>query len=344
MAEVGRKLRRANVFAIFLIHGTFAGNDAFGLFRELARIHPAAGTFLRRHGKQLTDLWMQDGGNYTSAYASRLEAALESEDNAPIAVHRFLWSSENHHIGRADGAVRLIDEIGRITRGQPGRVLCIGHSHGGNLLALVSNLLTATPAIREKFFHACRSFYRPVNSGNKGIPAWLRCRERLIRGNPLPGITLDMVTCGTPVRYGWDSAGYGRLLHFINHHPGPKTPPWLAAFPESLEEITTAAGGDYVQQFGIAGTNFPPGWLEWRARLADIRLNAILQADIRKRDLPGRLKLGQRVPAEGKTLLIDYGQPESAVHEHLAGHAVYTRTEWMEFQMNCIARELYTDQ
>ena len=37
------------------------------------------------------------------------------------------------------------------------------------------------------------------------------------------------MTFGTPIRYGWDSGGYARLLHFIHHRPAPGLPADRAA-------------------------------------------------------------------------------------------------------------------
>ncbi len=85
----------------------------------------------------------------------------------------------------------------------------------------------------------------------------------------LRSLRLDVVTLGTPVRYGWDAAGYGNLLHFIHHRPVDGLPDDRAPFLPSAEDILQAKQGDCVQQLGIAGTNFtPPAW----AWLADTRL------------------------------------------------------------------------
>ena len=85
----------------------------------------------------------------------------------------------------------------------------------------------------------------------------------------LRSLRLDVVTLGTPVRYGWDADGYGNLLHFIHHRPVDGLPDDRAPFLPSAEDILQAKQGDCVQQLGIAGTNFtPPAW----AWLADTRL------------------------------------------------------------------------
>ncbi len=149
------------------------------------------------------------------------------------------------------------------------------------------------------------------------------------------------MTFGTPVRYGWDSSGYSRLLHFIYHRPVDGLPNYRAPFPPKLERVLTAADGDYVQQFGIAGTNLVPSPFTWRSWLADSRLNELLQPGLRRTDLVERLQAGVRVPAEGSTLLVDYGPPAGNIGRHVAGHAVYTRLEWLLFHAEEVARRFY---
>jgi hypothetical protein len=203
--------------------------------------------------------------------------------------------------------------------------------------------------------------------GRDELPQWRCVKEMLQMQNAECGMTneddhpalrsnafriphsvfaLDFVTFGTPIRYGWDSGGYGRLLHFVNHRPANGLPPYRAPFPPRERDVRAAADGDYVQQLGIAGTNFAPTLLALGALLADLRLGRLLQGGIRRRDLPDYLLCGMRVPAEGTTLLVDYGAPRENrapqnVVKHLAGHAVYTRPEWMLFHAEEVARRLY---
>lgn len=51
MASVGQAYRTAGVRAIWLIHGTFAGDDALGLVRVWERIAPGMGRRLRQLNK-----------------------------------------------------------------------------------------------------------------------------------------------------------------------------------------------------------------------------------------------------------------------------------------------------
>jgi hypothetical protein len=102
-----------------------------------------------------------------------------------------------------------------------------------------------------------------------------------------------------------------------------------------------ARTGDFVQQLGIAGTNFfPPLWA-LRACAAEVRLGRLLQAEDSTLDLLARLRLGLRVHDEGDHVLIDYGEPSGSPAEHLFGHAIYTRHDWLLFHAELIAQQMY---
>ncbi len=341
MRQVGHRLRAADVRRIYLVHGTFVGADAAGVFTALARVYPPLRELVRPLSKLLVDGLAGERGNYTQGFAQLLEDVLNQDDALRIEVRRFIWSSENHHLGRADGAVRLLGELAE-TAGPAGRVLLWGHSHAGNVFALASNLLAGDGETCEQFFTAARTYYRRPLRGQVDLPVWDSLGTKLARGErPIDPARLDLVTFGTPLRYGWDSDGYGRLLHFVNHRPLDEERPCRAVFPPTLDQLLHAAGGDYVQQFGIAGTNLMPALFTWRSYLADRRLHALLQADIEPADLLSRLRAGCRVPHEGTTLLVDYGPEDSNLARHLAGHAVYTRSEWLLFHAEQVADEFY---
>jgi hypothetical protein len=75
------------------------------------------------------------------------------------------------------------------------------------------------------------------------------------------------------------------------------------------------------------------------AWLADLRLGRLLQPGLRRRDLLERLRLGQRVPQEGETLLVEY--PDSRAARQFAGHAIYTRQVWLPYHALEVARRFY---
>lgn len=332
----------AGVANIYLVHGTFVGPDALGVLAELARVFPRASRPLRRVIKNLVDKITAETGNYTGRFAHVLEEALNAPGRRTIAVRRFNWSSENHHIGRADGAVRLIDELAARRFEPRGRILLWGHSHAGNVFALMTNLLGGGDETVEDFFRAAEIYYRWPVAGCVDIPIWLRAQNLLKdRSSAIFNTPLDVVTFGTPVRYGWDAGGYANLLHFVNHRPAPGVPEYRAVFPPRLGDVINAAGGDYVQQLGIAGTNIIPSLFSWRSRLADSRLRELLQHDVSPAHTLDRFKSGTIVHDEGTTLLVDYGPLPGGIASHLAGHAVYTSPEWMLFHAEETARQFY---
>lgn len=342
MQRVGSALHEMQVGAIYLAHGTFVGPDALGTLAELARMFPSASNAVRRVIKRIVDKVAGEAGNYTPDFASCFEESIRQEGKRRIPVRLFRWSSENHHIGRADGAVRLIHELASLKLAAGRRVLLWGHSHAGNVFALVSNLLGGNRQATERFFEAGRIYYRWPILGCVDIPVWDRVR-RLLAGDvpPLVNQPLDMVTFGTPIRYGWNPAGYSRLLHFVNHRPTEGVPEYRAPFPPKLDDVFTATDGDYVQQLGIAGTNVTPSLFAWRAWMADSRLGRLLQGEPAAGGVMERFQAGAIVPDEGTTLLVDYGLPEGSIAQHHAGHAVYTRKNWLLFHAEEVVRRLY---
>ncbi len=334
MARAGAAYRAAGVRAIWLVHGTFAGDDVVGLIRVVERMAPDTARHLRRVHKQAFDKLAKDSGNYTAEFAAELERCTR------IPVERVAWSSENHHLARAHAAVCLIDRLSDQPYGPSGRILMWGHSHAGNVFALLSNLLAADAEQRQSFFSAASCFYRRRWGGRVDQPAWVRVQKALA----LPPASrswpqLDLVTFGTPIRYGWDSNGYAKLLHFVYHRPRPGVPEYLTCLPRTVQDVLQAVDGDYIQQLGIAGTNLAPPGIGLRSWLADLRLGRLLQPGLRRRDLLKRLRLGQRVPQEGETLLVEY--PDGPGTRQLAGHAVYTRQSWLPYHALEVARRLY---
>jgi hypothetical protein len=371
LAAAGRTFAANGVAAIYLIHGTFAGNDALGLYTELERIAPRLAQSLRRMTKRAFNAVLGETGNYTPQFAARMEQALSVGAGRTIPVRLFNWSSMNHHIGRADAAVRLIDELANISGNHPapsplrggmgrgldagtsvntpprqgegsGRVLLWAHSHGGNALAILTNLLGADDEARQDFFAAARIFHRGGHADYSGFTAWPRVEQLLADPeHPIRKLQLDIVTFGTPIRYGWDTAGYSNLLHIVNHRPHVQDIEHVARYLPNPWRLFIGAEGDYVQNVGIAGTNLPPLPLAWKTFLADRRLGRLLQGDLPRRWRRTRLKNATRVAHEGTTLLVDYDDPDRSPHRHLFGHAPYTRSRWLPLHVTLVAEQLY---
>jgi hypothetical protein len=318
-----------------------------GLLTEIEGWAPDLARPLRRWSKRAIDAMLGETGNYTQRFAARMETGLSARAPRRVPVRLFHWSGMNHHIARADGAVRLIEQLGTFAQEQSDqgssdpRVLLWAHSHGGNVLALLTNLLGADGQARHEFFHASRSFFRPWFATKADMPVWDRV-ERLLADpqHPLRRLKLDIATFGTPVRYGWDAAAYDNLLHAIHHRPPSEEHPHRLPYPPWPHHVVAAAHGDYIQQVGIAGTNLAPLPIALRTFLADRRLGNLLE-----RDLGGwvrsRLKQGMRVHDEGTTLLLDYEELHWAPWKHWLGHAPYTRSEWLPLHCELVAEHFY---
>lgn len=345
MVAAGGDMQAAGVAAIYLVHGTFVGMDIIGFNRFVELLSSSAASALRVQEKRLADRIVRDSGNYTLEVADVLQRGLHS-----IPTRLFFWSSENHHLGRADGAIGLIDELAMESWPDGARVLLWGHSHGGNVLALATNLLAADAAARAEFFAATRPYRL-----SRLVPKDIRERWERVRGlleqadSPVRRLALDIVTFGTPIRYGWDTGGYSRLLHVIYHRPTPGLPAYVTRFPFSLRSALKAKRGDYVQQVGIAGTNFAPPVLASPIQRTDRRLHRLLQSDHSlganggwwPRSAWRWLEAGRRVPDEGETLLIDYHRAAPRYHQGARGHAIYTRANWLLYHVELLGGRWY---
>ena len=338
---------------VFLVHGTFGGSDSLGLLTELARFAPGLSAALGKASKQAVDWVAGESGNFTDDYARLMQQTLSAGASREIPVCNWVWSSQNNHIGRADGAVRLLNRLGQFAEQysapaaevRPARLLLWGHSHGGNVFALAGALLAAEEADRDRFFHAARRFYRRWWTGSVDVPAWLQARDLLNDSqHPLRRFAIDAVTFGTPIRYGWAAGGIDRLLHFLNHRRLPDRAEYLAPSRIEATRLLSAADGDYVAQIGVSGSNLAPNPLALRTFLADWALDRLLEANLKRERLLRRIAYGRRVPDEGVTLLVDYDDPEKGVHRHLAGHAAYTRTRWLPFHCQQVADILYSSE
>lgn len=324
--RAAERLVRADVRAVVLLHGTFVGLDPLGLARKLSRVWPDASQRLQQANKRTLDLVVGDAGNFGRQPRRTLASAFRAVGGA-TQVRTLDWSSENHHAARADAAVRLLQLLSQLPA--DGRILLIGHSHGGNVLALVTQLLSVDRRARRSFFRAARSYYR---ARKVDAPRWPEV-ARWLDSAAFDKTRLDLVTLGTPVRYGWMAEGR-RLLHLVHRRAAGETP-WRAEFPPDPR-----VPGDLVQQLGIAGTNFPPSIFSWRARRANIRLSRLLQGGLRQRDLWKRLRRGVVLHDTGRTLLVDYAAVDDDA-QVLLGHAVYTRERWLPFHLQQIAKHLY---
>ncbi|MEW6543695.1 MAG: hypothetical protein AB1411_08790 [Nitrospirota bacterium] len=381
MARLGAQLAAAGVRAVLFVHGVAPGTDPFGAQRLdevgglrrgysrgiagldalLALMRQETNGLPQLPGslnppfkdddqtRKLLDEQIGDACSFTTAYVDRFKEAVNRNVSRQIACLRLLWSSEHHHLGRSQAAWRLLLRLRGVCEelklGPDDRLLVQAHGQAGLVLALASNLLAQEASSgRKRFFQILTGFSERSGAGPETIAQLTGLAEQLADGRLLSGATLDVVTFGTPIRYGWDTSGVGRLLHVVNHRvmrtDGKR---WLAKteLPQITMEMPIAWGGDYVQQLAVAASDAAtpkePG-----AQAANKDLWELLEPyDGFERWLECARR-SVRCANDGLCLLADYkdaGSPN--VREHLYGHAAYTRLANLLFNTTQIVRTLY---
>ncbi len=376
MGECGARLRHAGVRTIVLLHGSIHGTDVFGvqrlddaggLKRGYSRGVSGVDALLAamREGtngipplpsglappllnddatRRLLDEHLRDAGNFSQSYVDLLQRALGQD----LPVIRIMWASQHHHLGRAVAAVQLLEDLHALCVargiGNQQRLLILAHGQAGLVLALVSNLLCPSPITgRPRFLHILKEY--AAQTSQPRLTAMIAQLEPLLGGGGLfNGAQLDVVTMGTPVRYGWDPSGLGTLLHIVNHRTlrtDGKT--WLAKMelPQITMEMPVAWGGDYVQQLAVAGTDALP------TTESDKAANKALWELVEPYDGFERwlecARRAVRFPTDGRCLAADYKDCTGSTNprDHYYGHAAYTRIDAMRFTLSEIARALY---
>ncbi|RMG35155.1 MAG: hypothetical protein D6725_13110 [Planctomycetota bacterium] len=358
------------------VHGTFVGDDPLAvnawisslIARRAASVAGLVEQQLKRVTGSVTDAILGDRGNFAPHFPQDFRRLTGNE----VEAERLVWSGANTHVSRALLALRLLDRLDSLRLGgfAPGehRVLLWGHSHAGNGFALLSNLLANAPDSVDAFFD-CFVIDELEPTAQRLLR---RCRTLLAEHDgPHPmARALIVVTLGTPVRYGWEKRGLARLFH-VSHHvpPDPDAPEAcrppltaacsnnndplvrkVAAWLDDLTAMYEARYGDWVQLFGIAGTDWPPPPV---ARTTEGRLRKFLERDL---DPPTPEALGERFPvmchrwsrvtrthASGRNILLRYvdGEGRRAPEAQIMlGHGIYTRRKWLAAHLALLLQQL----
>jgi hypothetical protein len=380
MATLGKRLSHAGVRLIVLLHGSIMGTDVFGVQRLdnlgglkrgysrgvagldalLALMRESSNGIASLPGgvkpplvnddvtKRLLDEQIGDAGNFTHAYVELMKESLNRGLDRPIHCVRELWACEHHHLGRAMATVSMLGRLRDWTEhhklSSGDRILVQAHGQAGLVLALVSNLLCVTStSSRTRLLDLLSTSASQINRPD--ITSTIqRVAPLLSAGTLLNGATLDIVTFGMPVRYGWDPSGLGKLLHIVNHRnlrTDGKT--WLSKMelPQITMEMPIAWGGDYVQELAVAGSDAVP--TSEAAKAAEKALWELVEPfDGFERWLECARR-AVRIPSEGLGILVDYKDSTGStnVRDHYFGHAVYTRLNTMLFNTTEIVQSLY---
>jgi hypothetical protein len=284
--------------------------STFPLLPEVARR-------LRGLTRAQVSRFLGDLSNFTREYVDCFARA------TGVDAMEVTWSGENHHAARIQGAVRLARALalhkgGALRAGD--RALIVGHSHGGQVAAVLSQLLARAHGY-EDLVSAAQARGEDIGALEDHLQLLRRC-------------ALDVVTLGTPVRYGWARGVRLRLLHVVNHRGGPRS--------LSLRGLLHTRSGDYVHQLGVQGSDFPaPTSSE---RQLNTRLDRLLGEGRNLRVLLRHLARSGRASPRGQTVLVDYGDHARVVPNFLAtglGHAAYTRRDAMLFHTHLVASHFY---
>jgi hypothetical protein len=361
--DFSRLHRQFGVKEVLLVHGTFMGDDPFGIAHILRKTAentrlPAIANGLQLMARKIEERTRsfsqsltRDVANYNDEVRNRFQE-LVGED-PPVRLLKPTWSSQNHHLARAELAVRLLCQLASMNLTEYDRVLLWGHSHAGNGFALLSNLLANEPEAVDAFFAA---------AGNPTGDHWVRARQILADApspHPLARHVL-IAGFGTPVRYGWDTSGYRSLLHIQHHRNYDPADPFHTKplFPmHPLADTLAAKYGDWVQAFAIAGTDVPaPATIKINRQLSELLeanlaepeygLDTKFIASKRVRDACVRWKTGTRCHTDGYNLLLEY-EPSGRlflgtqpVEEAVLGHGVATTVDWLPVHLSLVMQWL----
>ena len=352
---------RVLIGRVIVVHGTFVGNDPFAVaetLKSLGRGVPLIGEQLEKMAEMIqentqpaTNSVIQDMGTYTEAFRDQFQMLVG--DDPVIELLNPTWSSQNHHFARADLAVRLIHQM-LMRPPMPGqRILLWGHSHAGNAFALLTNLLANERNSVDQFFAAV---------GEQPEPHWKAVQNALRSvGGPHPlSQSVVIVAFGTPVRYGWDIHGCAQLIHVLHHRPHDPATPFLTKPlfpPQAPPDIVSAAWGDWIQAFAVAGTDVvSASTMDENSRLTNLlernlaepvhELDTRFIPTSRLRNTCYRWKQGTRCHTDGLNLLINYQPSGESVlglplESTVFGHGVATTVEWLPSHLRIVLDSLH---
>ncbi len=327
LAAVGRQMAAAGVHSIVYAHGTFVGSDPLGVTGLLEDLHPALGRHLAAGTRALikkgSNRLVRDMGNFSPEYVALCRAGL----SPAISCRELPWSSANNHFARLEGALALLFTLAKAVDdgfdARKQRFLVIGHSHAGQVFALFTQLL-GDGEIRK-------GLLRLIEEDELLAPKELKLARAALRN-----VAIDFVTLGTSPNYPWLLGPGHRLLHIINHRGDA---------PEggNLSGLLMTKTGDYIQQFGLAGSDTLA--LTKRQRQVNLRLNDVLGRGVSMKALVMNLRNRRRLSAQGYTYLVDFRDASAAAPNFLKtsfGHGVYTRYDVLLYLHRLIARHFYS--
>lgn len=337
MARNGEAMKSENVRKVFFVHGTFAGNDPFGIYGVMKQLGVYSGITdaLEEMSEKIKHKSLDDLGNFPDDYILSFTKGI----NHGIESISLGWSSENNHIGRLLAVPELASKIAGSTEdlSPEDRVLLIGHSHAGQLFALLTNFLE-----NRHRANALLNVLSEVEVNGFDLAVFVKDLDLI------SGIQLDIVTLGTPVRYPWGDYQRYRLLNIVNHRSDSR-----------IDGALNTRDGDYVQQWGTEGTDLAPA--DFSLKESNDRLDSILDKgrplniDTKLKEVKRRMPFKEDGKEAGDTILVDYRDKGARIFRFMGlrfgrpnfietafGHGVYTRRKSMLFNTRLIIDKFYS--
>ena len=148
MKQVCHELTDLNIGSVTLVHGTFVGTDPFDILRLCDTLIPGLSEKIKLRLKINKDQLFSDSGHFSKNYLNLIRQSMNPE----VSCNLFEWSSGNHHIARVLGALDLLFFLTSEQKAFPKAskiILLIGHSHAGQLFALISQMTENTIFLKE---------------------------------------------------------------------------------------------------------------------------------------------------------------------------------------------------
>ena len=232
-----------------LAHGTFMGDDPFGVAETLksvaesvpllaGQLHRLAEASLEKT-RPLTTALTGDVGNYHEPCRERFQEL--AGDDPLVELFSPTWSGQNHHLARADLAVRLLHQL-LLKPLLPGhKILLWGHSLTGNAFAVLTNLPANHKLGVQQFFAA---------AAQDGVPHRDDVRNNLrLAASPHPlAKRINMASFETPVRYGWDIV-VEDMEHLLLSRIAGNIGPHFKWFIVNGVVLSGGTNGDLMQDF-----------------------------------------------------------------------------------------------
>jgi hypothetical protein len=321
LKTIGKSIASSGTKKIIFLHGTFVGDDPLDILHGIKALYPNISSKYEDKVKEFylkkIDFMAKDLGNFPDKMIKDFAHELENQ----IITYNFTWSSSNHHLARVKGCLELLLFINNIQDDKDSGILLIGHSHAGQLFALLTQIL-AKRSIRNEFLKVAKVYDYELIDLNESI-------------RKLSKLNIDFVTMGTPPRYEFKLKKNFRLLHLINHR-GERP------FAGELTGALFSKDGDYLQQLAIAGSDTPP--LVAKDRVINSELDSLLGSGADLSIWKENIKQKRRVHGQGMNYLIDYKDSSTYPNgiKTIFGHGIYTKKEVMNYNFKMIVQYLYS--